>query len=604
VLAEFLAALGVDRDHQPTNPDARAALYRTLTAGKRLLIVLDNAAAPDQVVPLLPGGTSCTVLVTSRHRLPALLTRHGARPMHLDVLTRTESRALLTAALGDTHVTDTLAHDVSVTITPVTAVDRAVRELIDLCKGFPLALGLIAARIRTHPDLLAEIVTELRELGLDALDSEDPDASLPTVLSWSVRRLADEYRTAFGLLGIAPGPDIDLPAATHLTGLSERDTRTVLRGLVDASLITPAPGGRFGMHELVRDYAATTARDQLAEPARRAAMERVVDFYRHTAHTADHLLEPHRLPVRLDPPDPGISPHPLRDVPAALAWLDTHHPHLLAAQRLAATQQRHQAVWHLAWTLATFHFRRGHHHNELTVWQAAADAATHLPSPTPLIHAHHYLGRAHAASGTYERAVEHLRQALVLAEHQHDPTHQAHIHHALAWAWERRGDDRQALEHSRRALDLVRPLDQPVWEAGMRNMVGWHSARLGEYDTARTHCQAALALHRQHHDSGEAGTLDSLGYIAYHTGQNAQALDYYQQALALRREYGNSYLEADTLVSLGRTHAALGDHEQARAAWRQALQLYQTQQRTADMDRAQWHLDELDNPTGATEARK
>jgi tetratricopeptide (TPR) repeat protein len=593
VLAGFLAALGVDRDHQPTDPDARAALYRTHTAGKRLLILLDNAATSDQVVPLLPGGNSCTVLVTSRHRLPSLTARHGACPIHVDVLTDTESRTLLIAALGDTHATAAPA---------TAAMDRAVRDLIALCGGFPLALGLIAARVRTRPDLLDAIATELRDLGLDALDSEDPDASLPVVLSWSLRRLTDRHRTAFSLLGIAPGPDIDLPAATSLTGLSERDTRTVLRGLVDASLITHAAGGRYAMHDLVRDYATTTARDDLAAPARRAALDRVVDFYRHTAHTADHLLDPHRLQIPCDPPDPSTHPYSLEDAPAALAWLDTHHPHLLAAQRLAATHHRHQAVSHLASTLAMFDFRRGHHHDQLAMWQVAADAAIHMHDPTALIHAHHHLGGAYATLGTHERAVEHLHQALTLAKH-HDPTYQAYIHHSLAWAWVRRRN-RRALEHARQALDLIRLLNQPVWEARMLNTLGWCAAQLGDYDAARAYCQAALALLRQHHDIGEANALKSLGYISHHAGQYTHALDYYRQALARFRERGHTYDEGDTLAHLGETYAALGDHEQARAEWRQALKLYQAQQRTTNIERVQLQLDELDNPDGATGSHK
>lgn len=292
VLADFLAALGVDRDHQPQDLDARVALYRTHTAGKRLLILLDNAATPDQVMPLLPGGNTCTVLITSRDRLRSLIARHSARPVQLDVLTDTEARTLLHHALG---TTDTAAD----TKPPVT-------ELIGLCQGFPLALGLIAAQLRLQPDVLNDIAADLRELGLDALDSDDPMASLPTVLSWSLRRLTNQHRITFSLFGIAPGPDIDLPAATHLVGLSERETRTVLRRLVDASLITHGPGGRYTMHDLVRDYAAATAREHLAEPVRRAALERMVDYYRHTAHTADYLLDPHRIQIQCGPPGPGM----------------------------------------------------------------------------------------------------------------------------------------------------------------------------------------------------------------------------------------------------------------------------------------------------------
>ncbi|MFI9388950.1 NB-ARC domain-containing protein [Kutzneria sp. NPDC052558] len=232
VLADFLAALGVDRDHQPTDLDARVALYRTHTAGKRLLILLDNAATTDQIEPLLPGGTTSTVLVTSRHRLPALLTRRGARPMYLDVLTDTEAHTLLYAALGS--------------IRDRAAVEQAITELIGLCKGFPLALGLIAARIRTHPDLLDDLVADLRDLGLDALDSDDPTASLPSVLSWSLRHLAEQHRTAFALLGIAPGPEITLPAMVSLAGSSQAGARESLSVLEERPCSTGVRGAGTG----------------------------------------------------------------------------------------------------------------------------------------------------------------------------------------------------------------------------------------------------------------------------------------------------------------------------------------------------------------------
>ncbi|MGM1062001.1 BTAD domain-containing putative transcriptional regulator [Saccharothrix sp. Mg75] len=590
VLGDFLAALGVDRDHHPHDLDARAALYRTHTTGRRMLILLDNAATADQVTPLLPGGHSCTVLITSRNRLPALPARHGAHPLHLDVLTDTDARTLLHSALGTTRTT---------------AANRAVTELIALCGGFPLALGLIAARVRGTPDLLHDTVTDLRELGLDALDSDDPDTSLPAVLSWSLRHLADRHRTAFALLGTAPGPDVDLPAAASLIGLSPRDTRTALHALVDASLATHAPGGRYALHDLVRAYAAATAHDHLPEPVRQAALERVVDFYRHTAHAADRLLSPNRTPIRLDPPVPGAHPHPLPDRLAALAWLDTHRPHLLAAQRTAAEHQRHRAAWHLAWTLHTFQQRRGHRHDALTAWRTAVDAAAHLPDHGARVLAHRLLGHAHAELGQHEEAVEHLHRALALAEHHRDPSQQAHTHHALSTAWERRGDDRRALEHARHALDLYRTLDQPVREAVALNAVGWHSARLGDYDAARDHCEAALTLHRLHPSPEcEANTLDSLGFIAHDTGRHHQATHHYRQALVLLRTLGSTTQAATILDRLGHPHAALGQHEQARAVWREALELYRRLGRDADAERVRRQLDDLDRATAGPRRRQ
>ncbi|KOX19280.1 hypothetical protein ADK67_33905 [Saccharothrix sp. NRRL B-16348] len=578
----FLGALGVDPGGFPPDLDAQAALYRSLVAGRRMLIVLDNAATAEQVVPLLPGSPTCTVLVTGRTTLPSLIDRYGARHVQLDVLTQVEARALLAARLGD-HRVD--------------AEPDATDELIELCGRHPLALAITARHAATRPTLpLAEFAAELRDLGLEALDHDtDPAASLPTVLSWSLRHLTDDQRRVFALLAIAPGPDIGLSAATSLTGLPEAQTRQALRVLEDSSLLDRRPHGRYSMHDLVRAYAATTAHDNLPEPVRRAALERVVDFHLHTAHTADQLLNPHRPPIRLDPPTSGARPHPLPDLPAALTWMDTHHPHLLAAQRTAATHRRHHVVWDLAWTLHTFHTWRGHRQDELAVWQAAADATDHLPDLTTRTLAHRLLGRAHAEMGRHEQATEHLGRALTLAEQHHDPTQQAHTHRMLTRVWERRGDDRRALEHAHHALDLYRALDRPVWEAAALNNVGWHAARLGDYDTARLHCQIALTLHRRHHNAAaEAATLDSLGYIDHHTGHHHQAIHHYQLAVSLLRTLGNITETADTLDNLGHPHTALGQHPQARMAWREALELYRQQGRETDAERIQRQLDGLD----------
>ncbi|MCC8246420.1 AfsR/SARP family transcriptional regulator [Saccharothrix luteola] len=575
----FLTALGVAPDRVPTDLDAKAALYRSLVAGRRMLVVLDNAATAEQVVPLLPGSPTCTVLVTGRTRLASLIDRHGARHLQLDVLAPAEARALLSARLGADRVA---------------AEPGAVDELADLCGRYPLALSITARDAATRPRTpLAEVAAELRELGLEMLDHDtDPAASLPAVLSWSLRRLTDHERTAFGLLGIAPGPDTDVPATASLTGLPHDQARKVLRVLTEHSLLDRRPHGRYAMHDLVRAYAATTARDDLPESARRAALERVVDFYRHTAHAAERLLNPHRDPIRLDPPVPGVLPHPLPDYPAALAWLDTHHPHLLAAQHTAAAQHRHQAVWHLAWTLTTFHWRRGHRHDELDTWQAAADAAG--PVPDLAARALRLLGRAHANLGRHEQALEHLHHALALAEHHHDPAQQAYTHHTLAWVWEQRGDDRRALEHARRALFLLRALDQPAAQAVALSTVGWYAARLGDYDTARDHCRQALAHHRRHHHpDGEADTLDSLGFIDHHTGHHHQAVRHYQQALTLRRTHGNTTQAADTLDRLGHPYTALGRHAHARQVWSEALELYREQGRDDDAKRVRRQLDDL-----------
>ncbi|GAB2966877.1 hypothetical protein GCM10027184_14330 [Saccharothrix stipae] len=472
----FLDALGVDPGRIPIELDDQAALYRSLVADKRMLIVLDNAATVEQVTPLLPGTGSCTVVVTSRNRLAVLITRHGARPLRLDTLTDAEAHALLVRRLGADRVA---------------AEGQAVDELVRLCGGFPLALGLVAGRAHSRPHIpLSEFAAELSEAGLDALDDTEAAAGLPAVLSWSLRSLNAEHRTVFGLLGIAPGPDIGLTAAASLAGLSVPRASRALRVLEEVSLLDRQAHGRYSMHDLIRGYAAATADRDLTEGVREAALRRVLDFYVHTAHTGDRLLLPHRQPVQLAVPMPGTHSHPLSDDPAAMAWFDVEHANLLAAQRIAAGYRLHEVVWQLAWTLATFHDRRGNLHDQLAVWRAAVDASAHLPDLTTRTRAHLHLGRVYADLGRHEEATEYLHLALALADYHHDPTQQAHAHQSLAWAWDRRGDYRRALDHAGRALNLYRDLDQQGWEAEALNQVGWYAARVGEYDTARAHCQA------------------------------------------------------------------------------------------------------------------
>ncbi|MFC0546181.1 AfsR/SARP family transcriptional regulator [Kutzneria chonburiensis] len=584
----FLDALGVDSAHVGGGLDEHTARYRSQIAGKRMLVVLDNAATADQVTPLLPGTSTCTVLITSRAVLTPLLSRHNARHLNLDVLTGAEARALLVQRLGQPRVT---------------AEPNVVAEMIQLCGRYPLALTIMAGRAQALPDLpLTDFLAELRGSGLDALDDADPTASLPAVLSWSLRGLTDQQRTAFAVLGIAPGPDIGLPAAASLIGQDLPETRTVLRTLVEASLLHRKPHDRYAMHDLIRTYATTTAHHDLNEQQQEAALLRVCDFYARAADSAARVLSPHRRPLELGAPPPGVQDHSLPDDKAALAWSDTEHAALLAAQHIAADHGWHQLVWQLAWNLETYHDRQGHRHDRLAVWLAAAEATAPLPDPTAHILAQRRLGAAHAELGQRAEAFACLDQAIALAEHHHDTNQLAHTHHALARACEQWGESRRALGHATSALHHYRTLGQPVGEASACNLVGWFAAQQGDYDSARQHCLLALALHRRHQNlAGEAETLDSLGYIDHHTGRHRQAVDHYNQALALTRAIGYPAQGARTLEQLGHVHTALGEGKQAQAVWREALELYREQGRDSDAERVQRQLDQLDDPGVASD---
>jgi DNA-binding SARP family transcriptional activator/transcriptional regulator with XRE-family HTH domain len=344
----FLGALGVDPAAIPADPEAQAGLYRSLVAGKRMLVVLDNARDSGQVIPLLPGRPGCMVLVTSRRQLTGLVISHGARLLDLDVLPGEDARELLARYLG----ADRMA-----------AEPDAVTELLSCCAGLPLAISIAAARAVAHPGFpLAVLAAELREAAtrLDALETGDLTASVRAVLSWSYRALDPQAVAVFGLMGLAPGPDIGLSAAASLTMLPVTRVRAVLRDLETASLVQQHEPGRYKMNDLLRLAAADqVSRDQPAD-ARTAALRRVTDFYLHTAFAASQQLSPQLQSASLGKPADGCVPCPVADRAAALEWFDAEYPCLLAALDVAVEEGWHSLVWQLAGALNSFHDIRRH----------------------------------------------------------------------------------------------------------------------------------------------------------------------------------------------------------------------------------------------------
>jgi tetratricopeptide (TPR) repeat protein len=574
----LLDALGVDPVAVPSTLDAQAALYRSLTYGRRILIVLDNAHDSTQVAPLLPGSPTCTVLVTSRNQLTGLLTTHGARPLTLDVLVGAEARALLVGHLGERATTE----------------PDAVTDLLDPCAGLPLALTIVAARAATHPDLpLPILADELRSVSsrLDALDAGELTANLRAVFSWSYQDLGTDAARLFALLGLAMGPDISLAAAASLVGLPADHTRALLHELDQIRLVHHDPTGRYRMHDLVRIYAAEQATAQEPNGDVTAARRRLVDFYLHSANTADHILDPQMQPIQIDRPAAGCSPFRPDDRTEALIWFTAEHACLLATQRAMADLALHADVWRLAWVLDSFHLRQGHLHDNRIVWRAALQAANLLADRATMALARRYYGRACARVGDTVTGIEHLAAALVFAEETGDLGGTAHIHYSLAWTWELQGDHQQALTHATRALRLFQQWHSPVWEARLLTIAGAYNARLGHYGPASISCEQALILHRAHHDhDGEIEALDNLGFIAHQTGDLTTALRNYLNALDLCHQAGHSYAEAGVLTRLGDTYAALNRTADARSAWSRAFTEYRTQYRVTDAQAIQQRL--------------
>ena len=265
----FLAAYQVPSAAVPAGLDTLAGLYRSMLAGTRTLIVLDNARDVDQVRPLLPASPGCLVLVTSRNQLAGLVGNEGARLLTLDVLPEAEAHELLVSRLGPSQVT--AEHD-------------AVSEVARLCAGLPLALGIAATRAAARPDFaLTALAAELRdgEGRLDALDTGDATGSLREVFSWSHQQLSHSAGRLFRLMSVHPGPDMSVQAAASIAGIAVPDAQRALAELSNASLVAERSPGRYGCHDLLRTYAAEQATDCDGDVEVRAAMNRMLDHYRH-----------------------------------------------------------------------------------------------------------------------------------------------------------------------------------------------------------------------------------------------------------------------------------------------------------------------------------
>jgi tetratricopeptide (TPR) repeat protein len=575
----FLGALGVPFDSMPADLNAQAGLYRSLVAGRRVLVVLDNARDTQQAIPLLPGDGHCTTLVTSRRRLTGLVTAHGARRVQMDVLPEPEARELLARHLG----ADRLA-----------AEPDATMALLEFCGGLPLALSVVAARAGEHPEFpLSALAEELEESAarLDALDTGDITANVQAVLSWSYEALDPRAATMLVLLGLAPGPDLSQPAAASLAALPVAQARVALRDLENASLIQEHVPGRYRMHDLIRLYAAERARRDMPQHDLDAALRRVTGFYLCTAHSADRLLVPHRQPIDLVQPAAGTVSYRLADRTAALAWFDVEHSCLLAAQDLAVTKEWREETWQLAWSLNSFHNFRGNRRDQIATWQASLTAVTQLGRPDVQSLVLRTLGNAYGRVGRYSEAADYLNQAIAAAELAGDTVEEAHSHRALARASVLHGDYQQGIQHASHAVRMYQVLGNPAWEAEALNEVGLCQAHLGDLSQARASCAASLALAEQQGDREGVGyALDNLAYVALQDSQYAEAIGFHERAFDVWGELDHRYNQAENLDGLATAHTALGHRDEAGRAWEQALVLYKAQQRSADVGRIQQQL--------------
>jgi tetratricopeptide (TPR) repeat protein len=601
-LAGFLTALGMPWQNIPLDVDQRAAAYRSLLDGRRILVVLDNAATVEQVRPLLPGTPSCLVIVTSRDSLAGLVARHGARRLDLDLLPSDDALALLQALIGSRVKTEP---------------DEAAK-LVTQCARLPLALRVAAELAVTRPTTsLAELVAELadEQQRLDLMDAGgDPRTAVRAVFSWSYQYLAADTARTFRLIGLHPGPDIDMYAVAALANSSLDQARHHLDVLAGAHLVQTA-SGRHAMHDLLRAYAAYLATAADSEQERRDALTRLFDHYLATVSAAMDVLAPaehHRRP-RIPQ---AVTPMPLVSDPAvALAWLDSERANLTATCAYTSSRGWPSHTTRLANTLFRYLETACHFPDALTIHDHALQAARrtsdtageaealtnlgyihwrqdryeqaaehHKASLTLFRKIRHSAGEARVLAnlggvyfwqGDYETAADDFQQALALSYNISDRYGEAHALDRLGAVYRRQGRYQLAIEHHQQALVIFHEIRTSIGEAHALDNLGAVYRRQGRYNHAAQRHHQALNFFRETGDRiGKAHALDNLGMVHFWQGDYERATEYYHQALKLFREIGDRGGEADAMTNLGTVDVRQGRHDDAARYHQQALSLF------------------------------
>lgn len=556
----LLEGLGVAPDQVPTGAPGRAVMYRSLLSGRRMLIVLDNAAETTQVEPLLPGDASCVTVVTSRNRMDGLLVHYGTERIFLDVLTATEAAALMAQYLGADRLT---------------AEPEAAEELAARCGHLPLALTIVAVRAAGYPSFpLRVFVEELRdERGrLDAFDTGELTTNIRAVFSWSYRQLPPDTARVFRLLGLHPGPVVGVPAAAALAGMSEQRAWQHLGVLARAHLVEQPVPRRFRFHDLLRVYAAERASEDDPAADRRRALRSVLDSYLHSAHNASRRLNAHRLPIPIDQPQPDAVIAEFGTNDEAMRWFQEEHENLLATIEWAAAHDLGEYAWRLALTCWQYLYLCGRWYELIAIHETALPAAEAAADRAAAAAVHANLGVCAAQLGNHAVAADHFRAALTGFRRAADRDGEGNALDSLAWVHTLAGNFAAAVDLCEQALAVYRTTGDRDGEARTLDSLGVAHAGLGQYEQAIDYGRQALALHVQTANRiGQAHTLRSLGRCYASMGGHRQAEVHFRQALVHCRAIGDRHDEAGNLRDLGTTCRELGELDEARQHWTQAL---------------------------------
>jgi tetratricopeptide (TPR) repeat protein/transcriptional regulator with XRE-family HTH domain len=557
-LASLLLTAGVAAQQIPPGLEARAARWRDHMAGKEILLLLDDAAGHEQVRPLLPGTSGSLVLITSRRRLAAL---EDAAQISLDTLSPGEAAALLARLAARPGIG---------------AGDAAVGEITRLCGYLPLAIGMLASRLRNHPawtvaGLAAELVAARDRLAFMRAEN----VSVGAAFGLSYADLMPGPRRLFRRLGLVPGPGIDAYAAAALDGTGLDEARRHLDDLYDQHLLAEPEPGRYQLHDLLREHArALAATDDPAESDEAAG--RLLDYYLHTALAAGQHFTPwasaYRRPLPSTPPAqaPGLS-----TLGQAGAWLEAERANLHAAADYAASHACFSHAFALPAAMSGFLVARGYWDESAALHQTALAAARRAGDRLGEADTLAELGIVQRETGDYPAATASWARALALYDDAGDLPGQANVLNQLGFLHMLTGDYMAATAGQQQALALARRAGDRLAEGTALSHLGLMQHLAGNHPAAAASQQQALALFRDIGNLfGQAYSLNDLGAVQQETGDYPAAAASQQQALTLFRDLGNLLGQAKALDDLGLVQQETGDYPAAAASHQQALTLF------------------------------
>jgi tetratricopeptide (TPR) repeat protein/DNA-binding XRE family transcriptional regulator len=582
-LASLLLTVGVAEQYIPPGTEARAGRWRDYAAGKKILLLLDDAAGHEQVRPLLPGTAGSLVLITSRRRLLAL---EDAAVISLGTLSPDEAAVLLARLAGRADL-------------------RSGRgpagQITQLCGYLPLAIGMLARQLRHHPartgaDVAADLAAARNRLAVMRAEN----LSVAAAFDLSYADLTAVQQQLFRRLGLPPGPDIDAYAVAALGNTSLESARGLLDDLYDHHLVTEPASGRYLLHDLLREYArALAAADDAADA--RAAVARLVNYYAHAAAAAgQHIATWTTAGGRPPPGVPPASIPPVASSQQAAAWLEPERPNLDAVVNYAALEAMPLHAITIATAMGGFLRARGHWDQAARQYRTALMAARQAGDRPGQAGTLDELGLLQQLTGDYPGATASLAEAIELFGDLGDLPGQAYARNHLGLVQANTADYPAATANHRRALALARDAGDQLAEAVSLTDLGMVQLLTGDYPAAVASLQQALPLFRSiGAEFDEADALSELGWVRRLTGDYAAAAADQCQALELFRHLGDRLGQARALDELGLVQLLTGDYPAATASVAEAIELFRDLGSRHDLAMALNSLGELSFQTSA-----